>query len=66
DRIALSADFGFLDGADAIANMTAAVVNDAGHAILNLNGADVIQLINFVGLNPGAALAALADDIAIF
>lgn len=66
DRIGLSADFGFSDGADALASMTAAVINSSGHAILNLNGTDVIQVIAFAGLNPGATIADLADDIFIF
>ncbi|MEQ9121869.1 MAG: hypothetical protein RIM80_04805, partial [Alphaproteobacteria bacterium] len=66
DRIGLSADFGFSDGADALASMTAAVINSSGHAILNLNGTDVIQVIAFAGLNPGATVADLADDIFIF
>lgn len=66
DRIGLSADFGFASGDDAIENMTAAVVNGAGHAILNLNGTDVIQIVNFAALNPGATIGDLADDIYIF
>ena len=66
DRIGISSAFGFADGADALASMTSAEINGSGHAILNLNGADVIQLINFAGLNPGAVIADLADDIFIF
>jgi len=66
DRIGLSVDFGFADGADALANMTSAVINSSGNAILNLNGTDVIQLIGFAAHNPGATIADLADDIFIF
>ncbi|MEQ9125087.1 MAG: hypothetical protein RIM80_21255, partial [Alphaproteobacteria bacterium] len=66
DRIGLSADFGFTSGADALANMTAAVINSGGHAVLNLNGVDTIQIINFALLNPGGAISDLADDIYIF
>jgi len=66
DRIGISAAFGFSDGADAIANMTAAVLNASGHAVLNLNGVDIIQLIGFRGDNPGKVLADLAQDIFVF
>jgi len=66
DRIGISSVFGFADGADAIANMTSAEINGSGHAVLNLNGTDVIQLINFSILNPGAVIGDLADDIFIF
>ncbi|MEQ9181441.1 MAG: calcium-binding protein [Nitratireductor sp.] len=65
DRIGLSADFGFTNGADAIANMNTAIINASGHAILSLNGTDVIQLINFTITNPGSTINDVADDIFI-
>jgi len=64
DRIALSAEFGFADGADAIQSMVSATLD--GDAVLNLNGTDFVRLVGFARLNPGVALADLADDIVIF
>lgn len=66
DRIDLHSGFGFSDGEDALASMTAAVINSSGNAVLNLNGTDVIQLVGFAAHNPGATIADLADDIFIF
>lgn len=66
DRIALSAEFGFADGAAAIRDMDSAALDAHGNAILNLNGTDFVRLIGFASLNPGVGVGDLADDIVIF
>jgi len=66
DRIGLSADFGFTDAADALQTMAAAVINSSGDAILNLNGVDVVQIVDFKVFNPTGAIADLTADIFIF
>jgi len=66
DRIGLGEAYGFANGQDAIDGMAGATFNAAGDVILNLNGADVIQMIGFASLNPGVAIADLAADIFVY